>query len=285
MFVKKPSISKNIPLPSDNEPLVTLKDGTTERFTAEERKKLVAAGKVKVIHGKQEAISNDDWISGEDHDKVKISGANMSGVAWNKLGGRPAIEAAILDTWNNIEHSKGVILPEPTFTSGFRDKNHKLSKARPTSKHIQRTAFDLRSKDLGSEADNIFASLMGAFSQFGITGQHEKGNVNEDKRTGEHFHFQLAAKGFGGVVNKATGFIAGEEGPELVNIIPLQSPNDKMNAMNALNAENQTLQGQSGSPTIINTTNAQATTTNQGDFVGIIPKPVAAPKLTTSLPS
>ena len=56
--------------------------------------------------------------------------------------------------------------------------------------------------------------------------------------------------------------------------------------MNDLNTKNQTLQqGQSGSPTIINTTNAQANTTKQGDFVGLIPKPVSAPKLTTNLPS
>ena len=55
--------------------------------------------------------------------------------------------------------------------------------------------------------------------------------------------------------------------------------------MNAINAENQTLQGQSGSPTIINTTNAQATTTNQTGGVFTLPNPVAAPKLTTSLPS
>ena len=97
---------------------------------------------------------------------------------------------------------------------------------------------------------------MGAFSHFGITGQHEKGKLNEDKRTGEHFHFQLAAKGFNGIVGKdgPRGFIAGEAGEELVRIQPLVSPDARMNAMNALNAENQTARGgQSGLISTIHT--------------------------------
>ena len=218
---------------------------------------------------------------GEDkHKAVKVSGADMSGVSWNKLGGKDTIEDAILTTWNQ----QGVS-GTPTFTSGLRKKDAKESLANPRSQHIQGTAFDLRSKDLGSKGPAVFADIKEKFAGMGLWGQWEKGDTNAKNRTGEHFHFQLAAKGFGGIVNKATGFIAGEEGPEMVNIIPLQSPNDKMNVMNAINAENQTLQGQSGSPTIINTTNAQATTTNQTGGVFTLPNPVAAPKLTTSLPS
>ena len=68
------------------------------------------------------------------------------------------------------------------------------------------------------------------------------------------------------------------------DLSPTVSPDAKMNLMNGVNKENQTLQqGQSGSPTIINTTNAQANTTKQGDFVGLIPKPVSAPKIKESL--
>ena len=64
-----------------------------------------------------------------------------------------------------------------------------------------------------------------------------------------------------------------------------QSPDDKMNTFNSIQEKNRTLQeGKSGSPTIINT-NASSSTTNAGDFVGIIPKVVSAPRLKTSLPS
>jgi hypothetical protein len=64
-----------------------------------------------------------------------------------------------------------------------------------------------------------------------------------------------------------------------------QSPDDKMNTFNSIQEKNRTLQEEkSGSPIII-TTNASSSTTNAGDFVGIIPKVVGAPRLTTNLPS
>ena len=179
----------------------------------------------------------------DKHKAVQVSGADMSGVSWNKLGGRDTVEEIILSTWNQ----SGVSAP-PTFTSGFRKKDDDLSIKNPFSKHIQRTAFDLRSKDLGGAAPGIFTNLMTAFNPLGITGQHETGDVNAKNRTGEHFHFQLAARGFEGVVGKdgPRGFIVGEAGEELVRIQPLVSPDAKMNAMNALSTENQTARGQSG---------------------------------------
>jgi hypothetical protein len=167
----------------------------------------------------------------------------MGGVDWNQLGGRDTIEGIILSTWNEA----GLTKP-PTFTSGFRSKDHKLSKKNPNSQHIQKTAFDLRSKDLGSDAPGIFARLMDVFGPMGIWGQDEKGRVNEDKRTGEHFHFQLASKGFSGTVDKATGFIAGEDGPEKVDIIPLNDPSARMAGMNKLHDDR--MASQEGTPSI-----------------------------------
>ena len=106
----------------------------------------------------------------------------------------------------------------------------------------------MRSKDLGSNASAVWADISSKFAGMGLWGQWEKGSVNEGKRTGEHFHFQLASKGFNGIVGKdgPRGFIAGEAGEELVRIQPLVSPDAKMNAMNALSTENQTARGQSG---------------------------------------
>jgi hypothetical protein len=167
----------------------------------------------------------------------------MGGVAWNKLGGRDTIEGIILSTWNEAGISKA-----PTFTSGFRPKSHKLSKSNPRSQHIQKTAFDLRSNDLGSNAGGIFSRLMEAFGPMGIWGQHETAGVNAKNRSGEHFHFQLAAKGFSGTVNKATGFIAGEEGPERVDIVPLNDPSAKMDGINQIHNDRMASQG--GTPSI-----------------------------------
>ena len=65
-----------------------------------------------------------------------------------------------------------------------------------------------------------------------------------------------------------------------LKLIPAQSPDDKMNRMNSVNKENQTLQqGQSGSPTILNTTNAQSSNIKQGDLVTAINSSVHAQKL------
>ena len=189
----------------------------------------------------------------------------MSGVAWNKLGGKDTIEDAILTTWNQAGVSGA-----PTFTSGLRKKDQKESLANPKSQHIQGTAFDLRSKDLGSKGPAVFADIKEKFAGMGLWGQWEKGSVNEGKRTGEHFHFQLAARGFEGIVGKdgPRGFIAGEAGEELVRMQPLVSPDDKMNAMNALNAKNQTVRGgQSGSSPVVITTDVQNVSNSGGTAV------------------
>ena len=169
-------------------------------------------------------------------------------------------------TWNQT----GVSATQ-TFTSGFRNKDHELSKSNPQSQHIQKTAFDLRSNDLGGNASAVWSDLSNKFAGMGLWGQWEEGSVNEGKRTGEHFHFQLASKGFSGIVGKdgPRGFIAGESGEELVRIQPLVSPDDKMNAMNTLNAKNQTLQGQSSSSPIIiggSTTNNASTKSDLNTF-------------------
>ena len=106
----------------------------------------------------------------------------------------------------------------------------------------------MRSNDLGSKAGGIFSRLMETFGPMGIWGQHETAGVNAKNRSGEHFHFQLAAKGFSGTVNKATGFIAGEEGPERVDIIPLNDPSARMAGMNKLHDDRMASQG--GTPSI-----------------------------------
>ena len=68
-------------------------------------------------------------------------------------------------------------------------------------------------------------------------------------------------------------------------MIPAQSPDDKMNTMNDINKKNQTLQqGQSGSSTTVQSIQKGGdTTVKGGDVLTSIPKPVHAPKLTSSL--
>ena len=86
--------------------------------------------------------------------------------------------------------------------------------------------------------------------------------VNKGKRTGEHFHFQAAAQGFQGVVDKATIFLVGEGGAEMVNVTPLRSPQDKTSAINSLQNENAAGKMGNNAPTIIN--NAPQTINNSG---------------------
>ena len=65
-----------------------------------------------------------------------------------------------------------------------------------------------------------------------------------------------------------------------LGLVAAESPDDKMNTMNSVNKENQTLQqGQSGSPTILNTTNAQSSNIKQGDLVTAMNSSVHAQKL------
>jgi hypothetical protein len=222
-------------------------------------------------------LTKDSNIGGEDkHKAVKVSQANMSGVSWNKLGGRDTIENAILTTWNRAGVSAA-----PTFTSGFRDKDHPLSKTNPQSQHIQRTAFDLRSSDLGSHASTVWADISSKFAGMGLRGQWEKGSVNKDKRTGEHFHFQLAAKGFEGVVGKdgPRGFIAGEAGPEFVKIQPLH-PNQQGATLTAGQQQTASLSGGSAGGNVgINTTTVNNTTLGESTMVVGQQRPVGNPKM------
>ena len=189
-----------------------------------------------------------------DHTEVKESQANMGGVSWNKFGGRDTVEGIILSTWNDVQQAENIKLPAPTFTSGYRAPDHPLSKTNPRSQHIHKTAFDLRSRDLPKPFDTkIFSALKTGFGG-GVWGQYEKGKVNKDKRMGEHFHFQLAASGFSGTVDKATGFIAGEAGPERVEIIPLNDPSKKMAGMQKLTDE---WKGAKAAPSIVTVNNTQ----------------------------
>ena len=170
----------------------------------------------------------------------------MEGTQWSLLGGLKKIKDGILSVWNKIG-----IDEEPTFTSGKRSADtNKKSGGKKTSQHLRGSAFDLRNNMIPvSERDAVFAKLQASLGSK-IKGIRHKELDNTDA---QHFHFQLAAKGFGGVVNKATGFIAGEEGPELVNIVPLQSPADKTNAINQVHADRATLGNNQASPTIIAT--------------------------------
>ena len=83
------------------------------------------------IKGHGEGVTIQEYIrynkaqkqqaGGEDkHKAVKVSQADMSGVSWNKLGGKDTIEDAILTTWNQAGVSGA-----PTFTSGLRKKDQK----------------------------------------------------------------------------------------------------------------------------------------------------------------
>jgi hypothetical protein len=74
---------------------------------------------------------------------------------------------------------------------------------------------------------------------------------------------------------------------EVKKLRAAQSPDDKMQTFNSIQEKNQTLQEEkSGSPTIISTVEVgPSSTTNQTGGVFTLPNPVAAPKLTTSLPS
>ena len=190
-----------------------------------------------------------------------VSDKGMAGTEWSLLGGLKKIKDGILSVWN----SEG-IAGAPTFTSGRRSaKTNKASGGVKHSQHIAGSAFDLRNKEIPiDERDKVFGKLQSQFGS-GILGVRHKELDNTDA---QHFHFQLAAKGFGGVVNKATGFIAGEEGPELVNIIPLQSPADQTNAMNQVHTDRATLGGNQASPTIITTdTTTAAVQSNPLTFV------------------
>ena len=155
------------------------------------------------------------------HKTVGVHDANMTGVDWATLGGRDEIEGTILDIWNKLNIPKGL---KPTFTSGLRPKGHPLfSKG---SKHSTGLAFDLRSKNLGTYASDVWDALKSKFSSMGFWGQWETGDVNKENRTGEHFHFQLAGNfQTGGMIPKGKVGLAGEgKGQESVGGQMLEGP-------------------------------------------------------------
>ena len=226
----------------------------------------------KVTHGSEASDPDidDDLATTEGiHKKVGVSDANMGGVKWNKInpGGRQGVEDIVTGIWN-----KHGIKAKPTFTSGYRKPKDALSLANTRSKHPHGTAFDLRSKDVPSDKQSaVFADLR---SSLGMKGQHEIGSVNATRRTGEHYHFQAAAQGFQGVVDKATIFLVGEGGAEMVNVTPLNSPQGRTSAMNTMQSENaQGKMGGGNAPTIVSA--PQSTTVNNQSSTVLAMPPTA----------
>ncbi len=196
---------------------------------------------------------------------------NMDGVRWNKMhtSGRSGVEAAIWEIYNN--HGK-----KPVFVSGLRDKNHALYN--PKSQHAYGLGFDLRSRSLGSSKDAISNDLHRVFNQKGWFMQEEiagQANTTGTKATGDHFHIHKAAKGFHGVVESATGFIAGEAGSERVDITPLNGPNAKLATFNNLQNQNldaQRMGGSGGGTTIVA---PQTTKVSQSSTTAVMSNPTA----------
>ena len=109
----------------------------------------------------------------------------------------------------------------------------------------------------------MFFNREGWFMQEEVAGQS---NTTGTSASGSHFHIHKAAKGFHGVVESATGFIAGEAGKERVDITPLNGPNAKLASFNNLQNQNLDAQrmGSGGGTTVIapttNNNSSQATT-------------------------
>jgi hypothetical protein len=188
-----------------------------------------------------------------------VSDKGMEGTNWSILGGLKKIKDGILGVWNKIG-----IDGEPTFTSGRRSAaTNKKSGGKKTSQHMRGSAFDLRNNMIPiSERDAVFAKLQASLGSK-IKGIRHK---ELDGKPMEHFHFQLAAKGFSGTVDKATGFIAGEDGPERVDIVPLNDPSARMNAMNQVHDDRMASQG--GTPSINVVTSNQ--TNNSSDQSAVL---------------
>ena len=188
-----------------------------------------------------------------------VSDKGMEGTQWSLMGGLKKIKDGILNVWNKVG-----IGGEPTFTSGKRTaETNKKEGGVKTSQHIRGSAFDLRNRDIPiSERDSVFAKLQASFGSK-IKGIRHK---ELDGDPAQHFHFQLAAKGFSGTVNKATGFIAGEDGPERVDIVPLNDPSVKMDGINRLHDDRMASQG--GTPSINVVTSNQ--TNNSSDQSAVL---------------
>ena len=161
----------------------------------------------------------------------------MDGVEWNQLSyfGRKGIENAI---WSIYDEAGAKV--KPVFTSGLRDENHPNYKI--GSKHSEGLAFDLRSKDLGGAFGAVKAGLEKTFSKDkGWFMQFEKaGDYNartKSTASADHFHMQAAARGYHDWVTRPTWFLAGEAGPERVDILPLKDPINQTQAMRNMGAD------------------------------------------------
>jgi hypothetical protein len=117
----------------------------------------------------------------------------------------------------------------------------------------------------------------------GASGKYLWGEMDDKQKKTFKFAAQTA-----NVIPRTTNLAKGPDEDFMGSadaLSPTVSPDTKMNTFNSIQEKNRTLQEEkSGSPIII-TTNASSSTTNAGDFVGIIPKVVGAPRLTTNLPS
>ena len=200
-----------------------------------------------------------------------VSDKNMEGTQWSLLGGLKKIKDGILSVWNKIG-----IDEEPTFTSGKRSADtNKKSGGKKTSQHLRGSAFDLRNNMIPiSERQKVFEALQTKFGSK-IKGIRHK---ELDGKDSQHFHFQVASKGFSGTVDKATGFIAGEDGPERVDIIPLNDPSARMAGMNKVHDDR--MASQVGTPSINVVTSNQTSNSSDQSVVAMPPqqRPKEIPK-------
>ena len=199
-----------------------------------------------------------------------VSDTGMKGTDWTALGGRNNIDNAILSVWNKFKLPKA-----PTFTSGLRsiDTNKKAGVGGvKNSQHLSGTAFDLRNKDIPvGQRDSIASALQGALGGGLKVLRHKE----LDSTSFPHFHMQLAAEGYSGIVNSPKMFMVGENGEELVNVTPLRSPSDRTVALNSLqnqNLDGQRMGGGGGGTTVIA---PQSTKVSQSSTTAVMSAPTA----------
>ena len=204
----------------------------------------------------------------------KKENPNMGKVSWNLLGGKGAVHSKILKAWNSFGG-----LPQPYFTSGYRDENHPLSKQNENSTHITGTAIDMKSKHLpGHMKSAVYTALHDELVKKGdFTWGHD-----HLAGFGDHFHFQrrvapiATAMKKGGLVKGGRGggvFIVGESGQdELVMPLPGNSPHQRMTMMNSLYNERAMSTSNGSSPvTVVNNTSNNS---SSSPTAAIIPQQV-----------
>ena len=91
----------------------------------------------------------------------------------------------------------------------------------------------------------------------------------------DHFHMQAAARGYHDWVTRPTWFLAGEAGPERVDILPLKDPMNQTQAMRNMGADvssaiDNRYGGQGGITTVVdssvNTNNATVLAVGNGPY-------------------